>query len=1203
MPLNNLYREIFENELSPTYSELFSRTNIDNSNDLTLFNLQVVQTGSPSHNRSTYPAIIRVKFLPSAIQFDEQYLMLSMTQFIIQATIGEIKRRVQYFRNLSDSMILNLVEGKIFLYDTESSKNCVYNSYKKLNEITAQDYLEILSIIKQSDDNTLLTNLEFGIILNINSLQRGSGGQLKKKINKEGLNDIYNKSGYCLGIALFCGKYEPDKRDYRVQINHERIFNESVFFETAKLNLIDPCEMSECSSIEEINKFINLNPGYRVIIVYPFTRMIMRENIFQGPDWKPFESNENEFDYSYRTIFIYYDNNHFQHIKFPNKHFRLNGKQTLCYKCLYLYKTNHECSTRKRKIKIINKNCSNCGAIQGRNHECYFKYCNDCREMIDETVYSYHRCFIDGPLFTNSESIRGVLPEVWAWDLESMFVTSNYEIRNSYNEFNLESIAGFNCTGERVYYTMEKVQEHVPNCIKCLNIRTGEWKTFNDLVTMINFFIRRSKSKIENEEEKDVKIYMFAHNSSGYDTRLLYQKCRHLKPNNCIFRGSKILRIEYQNVIFLDSMLHFAGSLKAAGDFIGRNDEEKRKTMLSKYRYLLKDGEPELCKGYFPYLFNTVENQEYKGIIPEKIYFNINKTAKNQIEYNKFCEWHDLQIGEYDFKQQLNDYCEQDVRLLAMALLSYEECHLSVTSISPLRYTTAATVSQTMYFASFLPTTQLAILRKEEHCFARKALRGGRTDVKKLHHIVGPNEKIVYRDVCSLYPYCQISQIFPTGIPHIYANVDVPLHEMNLTEDRKLFITFQEFDTKFVMERILCNEIFGYIMIDGYYTKKDIIHPPLPTYKAGHVYEIAIEEPINKCLFSLTDVKKQVFTTIEVAEAIKVGFVITFVYRIDVYQKSCSLWKKFFENYQKLKILTKPPKTINEKERLIFEYKKRFNIDLDINEFEDNPAKQKTFKITLNSLWGKFAQNAVQEINEHINPLSVDGAKQYNELINRDIKGEITMKVPYFTNDNEDVLVIPYIDNENDPNYVPNLTKMNVAAAGFVPAYGRIMLYKELQKLGTRVLMHDTDSFIATCKIDNLGNELEYLPPQGNILGDWEAEDYEKGGGIIEWLGLGPKSYALKYIDEKNTIKTIIKCKGIPNNLETQKEFHYENFRKLILGEIDNISVQTFKFEWSPKVDHNMYTRYMAKVISRLKDSQRKGIIIDNYIFPFGYIK
>ena len=76
-------------------------------------------------------------------------------------------------------------------------------------------------------------------------------------------------------------------------------------------------------------------------------------------------------------------------------------------------------------------------------------------------------------------------------------------------------------------------------------------------------------------------------------------------------------------------------------------------------------GLTELKKGYFLHLFNIPENQEYVGSIPEKYYYmpeSMSVSGRKNFE-----KWYGEQVAknvEFDFQNELVEYCGSDVKLL-----------------------------------------------------------------------------------------------------------------------------------------------------------------------------------------------------------------------------------------------------------------------------------------------------------------------------------------------------------------------------------------------------------------------------------------------------------------------------------------------------------------------------------------------------------
>jgi hypothetical protein len=95
-------------------------------------------------------------------------------------------------------------------------------------------------------------------------------------------------------------------------------------------------------------------------------------------------------------------------------------------------------------------------------------------------------------------------------------------------------------------------------------------------------------------------------------------------------------------------------------------------------------------------------------------------------------------------------------------------------------------------------------------------------------------------------------------------------------------------------------------------------------------------------------------------------------------------------------------------------------------------------------------------------------------------------------------------------------------AAVFVTAYARLHLWRELNKLGERVLMNDTDSIIYVRDPDG------YNIPEGSMLGDWEIEKpCALNDGLKTFVGFGPKTYAFTTWKQDYKLHTVVKAKGL----------------------------------------------------------------------------
>lgn len=67
-------------------------------------------------------------------------------------------------------------------------------------------------------------------------------------------------------------------------------------------------------------------------------------------------------------------------------------------------------------------------------------------------------------------------------------------------------------------------------------------------------------------------------------------------------------------------------------------------------------GIQEIKKGYFPHLFNSPENQSYKGELPSKNYFSPDTMSSE--DRTKFLSWYEERRKHpFDFKEEMEAYC------------------------------------------------------------------------------------------------------------------------------------------------------------------------------------------------------------------------------------------------------------------------------------------------------------------------------------------------------------------------------------------------------------------------------------------------------------------------------------------------------------------------------------------------------------------
>ena len=145
---------------------------------------------------------------------------------------------------------------------------------------------------------------------------------------------------------------------------------------------------------------------------------------------------------------------------------------------------------------------------------------------------------------------------------------------------------------------------------------------------------------------------------------------------------------------------------------------------------------------------------------------------------------------------------------------------------------------------------------------------------------------------------------------------------------------------------------------------------------------------------------------------------------------------------------------------------------------------------------------------------------------------------------NNNVLMIEYENSQDFEMYSMNT---NVVIAAFCTSYARLKLWGIMNKLGKRVLYHDTDSIIFSVK-----NTDKYIPPLGEYLGDLTDELCCKelgckkcnceGHWITEFVSCGPKNYTYKL----NTGEVVCKVRSFSLNYKALQIINFESMKKAL---------------------------------------------------------
>jgi len=255
----------------------------------------------------------------------------------------------------------------------------------------------------------------------------------------------------------------------------------------------------------------------------------------------------------------------------------------------------------------------------------------------------------------------------------------------------------------------------------------------------------------------------------------------------------------------------------------------------------------------------------------------------------------------------------------------------------------------------------------------------------------------------------------------------------------------------------------------------------------------------------------------------------------------------------------------------------------------NRPAIKRAAKTGLNSIWGKGIEKSIRPQHAVLNHKSE--MRAVHDIFKNIEKGGKRLDSVFAMSDWSYL----YQTTNTVGKISPELHNAYAPASIFVAAYGRIKLYRRMAKAGKALVYNDTDSVI-TLYDPSKGPRL----PNGDILGDWGEEKISKKG-IVGFVSLGPKTYALK---TKDGDCTIIKAKGISLNHSNSKLVNFETMKRAAEEYIENGRQKIGKIPQSNFIyshEKGMRTRHTRKDF-KMNPNELKGVYNpeDQYIWPFG---
>lgn len=1184
------------------------------------------------------------------------------------------------------------------LHGINTNSHTVYNRMR-LGDLNGMSLLEVFESDQNSGDTINFDQYEWQWVFWPNTLlggcapdcdkpkfvldmmQRGSGGFLDTW-EKQGVDENHPTGVNCAAYAIARWmRYITVSSD--ASTNN---FNKLLTIQLA-FDIQEEMGWGELVNVMQLQKFVDEYPEYRIMLLEDDAYWIGKP--FIGKDYIYTDEVGSHRKRKDKTIYLFYAygrTGHYaavkEYIAFTKKLKHLRKTHSYCKVCCVPYhkRYTHVCGqtdvlkpvpldreTSCPKCKTKYRKLDDHGNEQ--KHKCAYFNCLHCATTIKKGYEHVHRCplyilekdfeldFTKTPCFNSDgadvDDKEDVTVTLWAYDIESRMVDA------------VRGPPGF----------QRSVKEHVANLLVAKNVYTGEqkiWRGDDCLFDCIRYMLKYNSGN----------NIMVAHNGARYDSQLIYEACTKFEEKGfevdpCT-RGVKILALSVSRkgarsvLRFHDSLLHLQGSLASLAS-----------------SFCASETGDSISKGYFPHGFNTKENWDfnYIGPVPSKEFYCMPTSCKTMVELDMFNAWYEEEKNRYNdpmhpcggtwnFKEQLELYCINDVRILAIIMVKYAEAMMVTFPTNPWFALTAPsyvhkeilkkiTFDYEIYdlvknknlreqklarFGELVKETWTH-LYENEYFFARKALRGGRTEAKCVYRKLSQEEiddgkMIRYVDIVSEYPFQQIVHKFPVGFPkvHIYHADFDPCHSCQrivwtdgwLAGDGHLAgkcFCSNKFDKRLKVHKWFNKNVnalnhFKQLLDNGaegivhatVYCPLDMLHPLL-VQKADS----------GKSVFQCGQVTGY-WPTNTFKVALEHGYVVEEVFRFDEYQMRPSLWQEHLIPLfiEKQRNSWKYNGHIAEEEKFeelveMYRHIGDETGDLDLNqdfvnaleksfrtqEWGNNPAAKQTAKTAMNSAWGKHAENPDKGSRTSFT-FDEDYIK-YVEIMENVRSGRLKLKDVSLMNRH---LVVKTSDNYVG---VKDFGDTYLPAAVFCTAYGQLQLWREMYKIEQgagykRVLMCDTDSIVYIA--DTNPQRALYNVPEGKRLGQWEVEEITQeatfGGprpdtdsNIVEFYSTAPKTYGVK--TEKGY--TLIKNKGMSIKANHRYDINYDkcrDFAKNIIVDGDlnvdrddgNIKVS----QWSFRMDELGIRTEEFNKWWRFDKAGMKGVLGNDYfVYPFNY--
>ncbi|XP_041441312.1 probable DNA polymerase [Xenopus laevis] len=210
-------------------------------------------------------------------------------------------------------------------------------------------------------------------------------------------------------------------------------------------------------------------------------------------------------------------------------------------------------------------------------------------------------------------------------------------------------------TDKYIFYDFECMQEtgvHVPNYIFATTLYGPNSWEFNGKTCTQDFVRFFTNGKF-------LGYTFIAHNAGRYDAYFVVQELIKEKFKiEVVNQGGRLMCVSLKDLKmrFIDSLNFMPMKLSKMPEAMGFSGS----------------------KGHFPHFFNTEENQNYIGPMPDIRYYGVDYMMPG--EKKEFVEWYQNHKNDtFHFQAELKAYCKQDVEVLRRACECYRDTMMDMT--------------------------------------------------------------------------------------------------------------------------------------------------------------------------------------------------------------------------------------------------------------------------------------------------------------------------------------------------------------------------------------------------------------------------------------------------------------------------------------------------------------------------------------------